>query len=172
MLGKKQIHRLFEILNRKLAKIGAKGEVGIVGGAVMCLVFNARSSTKDVGGIFEPSTKIRELAREIADEEGIAPDWLNDGAKAYIQGDFNRVEVLEFSNLTIWSPEPKYILAMKCLSARVDSNDGDDIRFLVSHLEIKSAAAVLEILIEFFPQKQIPAKTKFFVEEILEKKPF
>lgn len=66
MLKKEKILELFEKLSKKLESPGEKGEVGIVGGAVMCLVFNARASTKDVDGIFKPTKLIRELVSEIA----------------------------------------------------------------------------------------------------------
>ncbi len=71
MLSKKQIESLFKKLNTKLKEKNEKGEIGLVGGAVMCLVYNARASTKDVEAIFEPSGIIRKLAAEIADDESL-----------------------------------------------------------------------------------------------------
>ena len=79
MLTAKEIKKLFEKLNSRLKGEGIKGEIGIVGGAAMCLVYNVRESTKDVDAIFEPSSKIREIAEKIAQEEDIPTDWLNDG---------------------------------------------------------------------------------------------
>jgi methylmalonyl-CoA mutase cobalamin-binding subunit len=66
MLTKDQIQKCFIELNEELRKEGRKGEIGLVGGAVMCLVFNARISTRDVDAIFEPSAFLREAARKIA----------------------------------------------------------------------------------------------------------
>lgn len=167
MLSTKKILRLFEKLNTKLKARDEKGEIGLVGGAVMCLVYNARASTKDVDAIFVPSQIIRKLAKEIADEEEINEDWLNDGAKAYIQPHFQREEVLNLSNLRIWAPESRYLLAMKCISARWDTSDKDDVIFLIKWLKIKEAKEVFEIIEGYYPNKLIPAKTKFFIEEIL-----
>jgi hypothetical protein len=48
MLTRERITELFEQLNVLLRARGEVGEVGIVGGAVMCLVYNARAATKDV----------------------------------------------------------------------------------------------------------------------------
>jgi len=52
MLDAPMIRRLLTALNDELKAHGVIGEVGICGGAVMCLVFNARQATKDVDGIF------------------------------------------------------------------------------------------------------------------------
>ena len=168
MIDTKQMKSLFEKLNDGLKLAGEKGEIGIVGGAVMCLVYNARESTRDVNAIFKPSQIIRTLAKSIGKAEGLPEDWLNDAAKAYIQGDFVREEVLSLSHLNVWAPEPKYMLAMKCISSRVDTSDGDDIRFLIKLLKLKNAQQVFKIIQGYYPKSQIAAKTQFFVEELLE----
>ncbi len=168
MLSQKKIESLLKKLNTKLKSRNERGEVGLVGGAVMCLVYNARASTKDVDAIFEPSEIIRKLAAEIGEEESVPADWLNDGAKAYIQPQFQRQEVLNLSNLIVWAPEPKYMLAMKCISARWDTSDKDDVIFLIKHLELQQAEGVFQIIEGFYPKSIIPSKTKFFIEEVFE----
>ncbi len=169
MLSHKKIKSLFQKLNEKLKSRNERGEIGIVGGAVMCLVYQARASTKEVNAIFEPSQIIRRLVAEIAEEESLPMSWLNDGAKAFIQPGFQREEVLHLSNLLVWAPEPRYILAMKCISARWDSNDKDDVIFLMKYLELKQAEDVFQIIENFYPKSMIPSKTRFFIEEIMSK---
>ena len=44
MLDSKTILKLFDALNEELRSAGVRGEIGICGGAVMCLVFNALSA--------------------------------------------------------------------------------------------------------------------------------
>lgn len=168
MLTREQIEKLFHKLNTKLKGKGEKAEIGIVGGTVMCLVFNARKATKDVDAIFEPTKIVRQLAREIAEEESIGVDWLNDGAKAYIQGHFQKDEVLNLSNLRVWSPVAEYMLAMKCISARWDTNDKDDVIFLIKHLGLKKSNEVFNIIEKYYNKNQIPSKTQFLIEEIFE----
>jgi len=56
-----------------------KGEICLYGGAVMCLVFDARPSTKDVDAIFHPAEIIRKAAKEISNDYELVDDWLNDG---------------------------------------------------------------------------------------------
>lgn len=139
MLTKKQIESLFHRLNEKCEEKGIAGEIGIVGGAVMCLVYDARPNTKDVDGIFVPTQQIRELVAEIASEQGVPEDWLNDGAKGYLGDNFERIEVMNLSHLRVWAPQPEYMLAMKCVSARFDTKDGDDVIFLMKMLGLKSS---------------------------------
>lgn len=168
MLSAAEIRTLFDELNAALASAHEIGEIGLVGGAVMCLVYNARAATRDVDAIFEPASLIRKLAARIAELHHLPEDWLNDAAKGFIQGDFRRDSVLELSNLRVWAPEPRYMLAMKCISARWDTSDRDDVIFLIRHLGLSVPQQVFEIIGHYYPKHQIPAKTQFFIEEVLE----
>jgi len=93
---------------------------------------------------------------------------LNDGAKNFIQTRFVRQEVLSLSNLRVWAPEARYMLAMKCMSARWDTSDRDDVIFLVDFLKIESPQKVFEIIEDYYPKNQIPPETRFFIEELFE----
>ena len=168
MLTTETIRALFVALNDELASRGVLGEVGLCGGAVMCLVFQARSSTKDVDAVFEPTREIREAATVVARDFGLAEDWLNDAAKGFFLSNPPQHEVMELPNLRVWAPAADYMLAMKCVSARFDSHDRDDVEFLVRHLELESPAAVFEIICRYYPRERVPPKTAFFVEEILQ----
>jgi hypothetical protein len=168
VLTTETIRTLFIALNDELASRGVLGEVGLCGGAVMCLVFQARSSTKDVGAVFEPTREIREAATVVARNFGIAEDWLNDAAKGFFLSDPPQHDVMELPNLRVWAPAADYMLAMKCVSARFDSHDRGDVEFLVRHLGLQSPAAVFEVICRYYPRERVPAKTAFLVEEILQ----
>ena len=168
MLSREKICHLFERVNVELQKRGETGEIGIVGGAVMCVVYNARAATRDVDAIFEPADVIRKIAAQIAEEEGLPPGWLNDGVKSFIEPGFAKQDVLSLSHLRVWAPEPRYMLAMKCMSARWDTSDRDDVVFLIALLKIQSARQVFEILENYYPQNRVPPKTQFFIEELFD----
>ncbi len=144
-----------------------KGEIGICGGAVMCLVFQARQATKDVDGIFQPTREIHQASQRVAAQFGLDENWLNDAAKGYFHVDPPQEEVLQFSNLRVWAPRADYMLAMKCLSARFDSADRDDVKFLLQYLKLTCPEQVYRIIEQYYPQSQIPPKTQFLVEELL-----
>ena len=168
MLDVSLIKKLFKALNEELEKKDVVGEVGICGGAVMCLVFNARRATKDVDAIFEPTKEIRQASEKVAKRFGLEESWLNDAVKGFFHVDPPRETVLELSNLKVWAPSAEYMLAMKCVSARFDSMDGDDTKFLISYLKLKRAEEVFKLIAKFYPHDKIPPKTQFWIEEIMQ----
>lgn len=169
-MTQEEILRAFHLLNDELARDGIKGEVGIVGGAAMVLAFNARESTRDVDAVFAPSNKVREAAARVAAAQSLPADWLNDAAKGYMPADTQpRSIVLDLPHLAVWTPPPQYLLAMKAIAARFDSNDALDLRVLIGHLGLRRVDEVLEVVERYYPRNQIPAKTQFFLEELFEK---
>jgi len=169
MFTAKRIRDLFKKLNGELAKLGTKGEIGLCGGAVMCLVFKTRESTKDVDAIFAPTREIREAAQRVAKDNALPEDWLNDAAKGFFLADPPKQSVLDLPCLSVWAPSADYMLAMKCLSARFDTFDRDDVIFLIKHLELKRAEDVFQIIVKYYPRGTVPPKTQYFIEEVFEK---
>jgi hypothetical protein len=166
MLNVNQIKKLFKDLNAELAKQHVMGEVGICGGAVMCLVYQSRNATKDVDGIFEPTAEIRRAAKKVAEKNGLDDDWINDAAKSYFHVDPPKEDVMQLSNLRVWAPTAKYMLAMKAISARFDSHDKNDLIFLIEYLSLRSSVEVFDVICQYYPKNNIPAKTQFLVEEL------
>ncbi len=64
MLRTETIKELLFALNEELESRGVLGEIGLCGGAVMCLVFRARGSTKNIDAVFEPTREIWEASFE------------------------------------------------------------------------------------------------------------
>jgi hypothetical protein len=160
-----EITKYLTELNDELRLENIKGEITIYGGAVMCLVYDARPATKDVDAIFKPSNEIRLLIERIAERNGLPPDWLNDGLKGYLVSHPQRI-LLELSNLKVFVPEPDYMLAMKAMSARADTYDQTDVRILIDVLGLKAPAEVFAILEKYYPRQQIKPATQYFIEEL------
>ncbi len=169
MLDTQTMKKLFQALNRELKEKDVIGEIGLCGGAVMCLVFNARAATKDIDAIFKPTREIREACRKVAEDFGLPEDWLNDAAKGFFLTDPPKQNVLSFSHLRIWAPTAEYMLAMKCVSARYDTFDREDVVFLIHHLELSSYQEVSKTILKFYPNEMIPPKTRFLIEEIFDR---
>jgi hypothetical protein len=168
-LTKADILRLFDLLNAELKAGDTHAEVYLVGGAVMCLAMDARAATRDVDAWFKPATLVREAAARVAAEAAVPDDWLNDAVKAWLspRGSFDRY--LEHSHLQVFVAQPTYLLAMKCVAMRLgeEFHDLDDVRYLLRHLNITSAAQALAIVTQYFDDAQIPPKTRLALEELL-----
>lgn len=167
----KQIITLFNALDAELKTQKLIGEIYLVGGAVMCLVFKARASTQDVDGFFQPTSTIRKLAKKVAHKMKVAENWLNDGAKGFLSPKGSFEPFLDLANLKVFTAKPDYLLAMKCLAMRIgeEFHDVDDIRYLIKYLNLTSTAQALEMITKYYPLEQFPQKTLYALEELFEK---
>lgn len=162
-----EIKRYLSELNDELKFKDIKGEISLYGGAVMVLEFNARITTNDIDAIFYPSEAIRSAAVLIAERHGLPLTWLNDGVKGYIVEHSKKV-ILHMTNLTVYVPEPEYLLAMKALAARADTEDENDVLTLIAAMKIGSPGEVFEIIEKYYPYSQIPPRTQYFIEGLFE----
>jgi len=169
VLSASDIRGLLAALDAELAKTSTRAEVYLLGGAVMCLVFAARPSTRDVDGYFVPTSRVREAARRVALSRDLPEDWLNDAAKGYLseRGDF--APFLELQQLRVLTATPEYLLALKCLAMRLGAefHDEADVRFLLRYLNLTRMEAVQVLLAKYYPLERFPPKTFFALEEML-----
>jgi hypothetical protein len=163
------IRRLLELLDTELATDGVEGEIYLVGGAVMCLVLDARPATRHVDTFFRPTRLIRQAAARVARKEGVPETWLNDAVKAFLspRGDFD--PYLQLPHLRVFTARPEYLLAMKCASMRLgeEFRDLDDVRYLLRYLNVSTTDAALEIVARYFDEDALPPKTRLALEELL-----
>jgi hypothetical protein len=167
--------RALECLSEYLEREGITGELCLYGGAVMVLAFQARQSTRDVDGVFQPAAAFRQAARQVAADLDLEEGWLNDGVKGFVssRGQVTAEELPQFPALRLAMPTPEYLLAMKCMAARVGSAPGDpsdvaDILFLIRHLGLKDAESVLTLVEDYYPREKIPVRTQYLVESLFE----
>lgn len=169
MLTKADILRLLELLDAELATHDIEGEIYLVGGAVMCVAFDAREATRDVDALFTPTRLIREAAARVAARAGVPDTWLNDAVKDYLspRGEFDRF--LELAHLKVFVPHPRYLLAMKCAAMRLgeEFHDLDDVRYLLRFLNLSTAEEALAIVTHYFDEAQLLPKTRLVLEELL-----
>jgi hypothetical protein len=168
-LTKRDIERLLGKLNAELTRDNVSGELYLVGGAVMCLVHEARAATRDVDAFFKPTRQLRAAAARVAVAEGLPETWLNDTVKRFFSehGAFN--VYLQLSHLIVHTAQPEYLLAMKCLSARIgeEFHDIDDIRYLLRYLNITSPKEAEAVIGRYYPLEKFPQKTLYLLQELL-----
>ncbi len=169
LLTASEIRALFGLLDDELAAADERGEVFLVGGAVMCLVFNARPATRDVDALFKPAGLLRRAAARVASQAGVPDNWLNDAVKGYLspRGDFD--PWLELSHLRVFVAQPGYLLAMKCAAMRLgeEFHDLDDVRYLLRYLNITTLEEGRAVVTRYFDEATLPPKTWLALEELL-----
>ena len=167
LLDRETIAEALTRLDARLAARGARAELFLVGGAVMCLVHDARPATKDVDAWFTSPQEVRAAAREVAEEMHLAEDWLNDAAKAFVPPNAGYDAWRALPHLTVSTVDARTLLAMKCAAART-GEDVADIRFLAAELGLGSAGAVLAVVEAYFPPERLPVRTRLLLEELFD----
>lgn len=173
MLTRDRILELFAELDDELGAAGVRGDVFVVGGAAMTVAYDARPATRDVDAIWHPSTEVRAaVARVAARHADLEPDWMNDGATGFPPGDDpgKRRVVYDGSSLTVAAASPEYPLATKLLASRVERDEGD-VLLLYELCGFSTVDEGLELVERFYPGRPIEAKVRFFLEELLARRP-
>jgi hypothetical protein len=167
------IERYLGRLSDALSRRNVVGEIVIFGGAAMVLAHKARVSTKDVDAVFEPKSTVYDSAAEVTRDHGAPDGWLNDAVKGFLSGRTETRPLLDLPALKVFVAAPEYLLAMKCMSMRIgkDETDVQDVRFLMRHLDLNDADAVLSLVEKYYPRDQIQPRTRFAILEICQEGP-
>lgn len=115
-----QISNLLRDLVRRLAQQGVSGGIRVVGGSAIALMNPQRRATHDIDAVLAPVEPIMAAARDLADQRGLPPDWLNDAVKAYVPpvGSEDWVELIREGDLTVSIASAELLLAMKLYANR------------------------------------------------------
>jgi hypothetical protein len=165
-LTRERILTALRRLDALLGESDRRAALYLVGGAVMCLVLDARDSTRDVDAWFSEPQLVREAARRVAAELDLPQDWLNDAATAYLPEGAGFERWGEFSHMDVLVADERTLFAMKCAAART-AEDVDDIRLLASRLGLTTAKAALDIVLRYYPEDRLPVRTRLLLEELL-----
>src|ERR1700690_3029804 len=150
-------------------------EISLYGGALMLLAYDCRQTTKDVDAIIRPPEVGRRLAAKVAQEMRWHDDWLNDDVRFFVSAVETRhlwkPPGLNAPYLKISRPTAKYLLAMKVMACRkaIPGYPGDeaDIAFLLKKMAIKSAAEIVGIVDQYFPDMVLPSATIAVIDGLL-----
>jgi Nucleotidyltransferase of unknown function (DUF6036) len=161
------ILKALEALGDELTRAGVRGQIFIVGGAAMALAYSTRRVTKDIDAVFEPKSAIYTAASKVAEDLGLPEDWLNDAVKGFMPGpDQDPRPVPAIRGIEVATASPRYLLAMKLMAMRFGEDD-EDIEVLLRTCDIRSADDALKLLEQIYPAGEPPAKTRFFLEQLL-----
>jgi hypothetical protein len=164
-MDKNDIQRYLKMLGQELAAQGRKGAILLVGGAVMVLTVGNRRSTRDIDASFErEAAAIRSAVSQIAYQEGLPPDWLNDGAKGFLYSQPPITLWKRYPGLDIYLPLLGYILVMKIIAGR--PQDISDAEAIVQRLGLADPQQVIDILRQYIPSQYLTARVQYIIEEL------
>ncbi|WP_308160182.1 hypothetical protein [Mycolicibacterium goodii] len=163
-----ELHRAFTKLAEKLQRRNTVGHVHVFGGAAMILAYNPeRAATRDIDAVFTPDGPMIAAIREIATENHWPTTWLNNQAAMYAARQPGQgARVFDHPHLQVMATPPEHLLAMKVLAARA-VRDADDLRFLINHLNITTTEEILATVHRYFPNTDIPTRSRALIEDIL-----
>src|SRR5712691_9083530 len=167
LLTRKDILRAFERLSEILEALGVKADLYVIGGAAMTLAYRARPSTRDVDAVFKRKNEVFKAAAQVAREQTLPDEWLNDAAKKFLgRPDRRPLPILDLPGVRIMAGSPEYLLAMKVLADRND-RDRTDLRFLIRRLGLKSVKEAERLFSEVYPNGEIPQDTRARLAELI-----
>jgi hypothetical protein len=130
-----------------------------------------RAAISDITACFVPNGPLVTAIGEIATENNWAATWLEDLAVIYAsRAPGAGARVFDHPHLQVAVSPPDHLLALKVLAARA-TRDANDVRFLLTHLDINKPEQVWTIVDRFFPETQPSPRSRALVEDILTRSP-
>jgi len=172
-LTRAQIVRALTRLGKLCAAAAIKAEIALYGGTVMMIAYDCRTATKNVDAVFHPVGVIEPLIRQVAVELKLPEDWMNSGVKAFVGAREAREKFseLEIPGLVLTRPSAEYLLAMKCLAARLPTlfraGDVDDIKFLIRKLRLRSIEEIDAIVGDYYGDRRLENGKRWLVEKLI-----
>ena len=171
-LKRAQVLRALTRLGELCIEAKLKAEVAIYGGTVMMLAYDCREATKDVDAIFQPAAALEPLIRRVAREQDLPDDWMKAGVRPFVAPREARIEFaqLRIPGLAITRPTAEYLLAMKCLAARLPKpgsrGDTADGQFLLRKLRLTSMTQIDAIVADYYGDRPLEAGKRWLIEKL------
>lgn len=161
VLAPDELRQAIEELVDELIDRDIPARLTIYGGAGMALVHYERAATMDIDASFLPSEAVSDAASAVAARRGLADDWLNNAATAFlppVPDDHPAPIVIDRGDVVVTVASAELLLAMKLRASR-PGRDGDDIAVLVRACGVRSVVDAQQLMDEIYlGEEQIPAR--------------
>lgn len=149
-LSREDIRRLLGEVGAYLHVRGWTATVYVAGGAAISLLFDGRTTTRDIDAVFRSDRGQLEAAvRDVATRHGLPVDWLNDRVARLVPGSPDTdVTELIVPGLHVLISSERHLLAMKMLAGR--ERDIPDLALLFARLGVRTPAEAVAITDEVF----------------------
>lgn len=159
LLKKEDLDRLFDKLATEYIELGGskKVEIYLVGGAAIVLNFDYRMSTIDIDAMFNDNDILETAIQNVSQRDNLSSDWLN---KDFVKTPSYTPKIIEkgkeyavYHNIiSVYSLEPKYLIAMKLKSSRPTGGDLDDIIKMIYELRYKKIEITYEQIVQAYKE--------------------
>jgi hypothetical protein len=144
----------------------------IYGGCAMMLAYDRKRITRDIDAVFHPSSKIIPLIQQVAKEQGLAEDWINDDVRQFLATRESKRDLpIDVPGIQVTVPTAGYLLAMKALACRRAlpgyKGDEDDLRFLIRKLKINKIEQIQSWIDKYYPDDAPSASDRSFLEQLI-----
>jgi len=168
-LTKERIEHAFDLMGASAAERGLVIEIAVYGGSCLVLASDVRNASGDVDAVFLTHRRfVRDIADQVARRMRLPSDWINEAVRQMAPpkgnpqpnllpfGEYPRNRALAVG-LRVHVPTPAYLLAMKVLAGRLESeagkmqSDQDDAVALMRITGIDTRDALIGLLRECYP---------------------
>ena len=138
----------------------------------MMLAYDRKRITRDIDAVFHPSSRIIPLIQQVAKEQGLPGDWINDDVRQFLATSESKRDLpIDVPGIQVTIPSAEYLLAMKALACRRAlpgyKGDEEDLRFLIKKLEISSFQEIQEWIDKYYPDDVPSKQDQAFLEQLI-----
>lgn len=172
-LGKQEVLAALTRLGELAEEREIALDLCVYGGYAMMLAFDRRAITRDVDAVFHPTEKVLPLIKQVATEQRLPEDWLNDDVRQFLATKESLRELpIDLPGVRLTAPTAGYLLAMKALACRraLPGYKGDegDLRFLIRRLEISSMEDLQDHIDKYYPDDGPSESGRALLDKIIE----
>ena len=110
---------------------------------------------------------VRRASERVAQRRGLAPDWINDGAKGMaVALEIEPERLFTGERLIVESAGPRYVLAMKLVAGR--EADVEDCVQLIRELGLSTSEELLDLVEAALTPRRPSPRVAYWAEKVLE----
>ena len=143
-----------ELLAELLRRVGGHTDIYLVGSVALAVHLANIAMTPDIDAMFGNFNQVRKVARDIATERGLAPDWVNENVVPFIEFspsvDDPDATVVVLGGVRVTVASKRALLAMKMAAYR--QKDRPHITDLILDLGITDPDELVKLIRHFYPE--------------------
>lgn len=153
-------------LVERLSAAGAQAKIILIGGAALSFYYDRGQGTPDIDAALYPTDEVMSVAREIAEDDNLEPDWLNNAAIGFLpHQEISAGTIIQKGDVRVEIATAEVLLAMKLRACR--QKDLPDLAFLLRRCDVRSVEEATEWLRRYYPEEEMSEPDKVIVKRAL-----